>query len=85
MDIIDGSGLWSVTDNSVTPPPPPIPAGGGAGGRGRLIYTMEDRSYYEALKWWLSLGRSAPMNEAERMLLARARKRQQDEDEMLLL
>ena len=33
MDIIDGSGFWSVTSGGAPPPPAPAPVVSGGGGR----------------------------------------------------
>lgn len=86
MDIIDGSGLWSVTNNPIAPPPtPPVGVVGHGAGRGRFTQTMEDRRYYEALKYWLAQGRREPMSEAERQLLERARRMAQEEEELITL
>lgn len=46
---------------------------------------MVDRTYYEALRHWMRTGRQKPMSETERLFLERARIRQEQEDELILL
>jgi len=44
MDIIDGSGLWSVTNNAVAPPtPPPTPVVVGGAGSYPSPYNLTQR------------------------------------------